>query len=439
MKKTTSYINILSLAIPAIISGLSEPLIGSTDLVLVGKNTSQGIAVVGIGGSAILSIIWILASFLSPISARVANLYGENGISEIRPLVSFLLQKIIIASVVITSSLYFLSHHIVAFYDSPEVNIRAASELYFQIRLIGLPFLLFSIFSFHVFRGLQNTVNALIVTLIGGGINLMLDFLLIKGLWVFPELGVQGAAVASTVSHMFMAFGCLLYLKKYKLLKRHTSKKMEIKPLLINSVNLFIRTVLLNACILIGNRITSKQGADFIETHTIMANIFIVIAYFLDGVAHATTAITGKLRGQQKTDKIKLVGFKGLLLNCFVTLIFLVFLSYNENSLLSFYSSNSLITELFSPQKNIFLVTIFLGCIAFTFDGIYIGLENTPFLRNTLIISTCIGYFPVLLLTQDYSLHGVWIALLCWMFLRAIIPLVHFLKYYVLPSGNFLK
>ena len=80
LKNSTPYINILKLAVPAIVSGIAEPLIGSTDLVLVGKNTLNGIAVVGIGGSAILSIIWVLASFLSPLSARAAHLYGKDGI-----------------------------------------------------------------------------------------------------------------------------------------------------------------------------------------------------------------------------------------------------------------------------------------------------------------------------------------------------------------------
>jgi MATE family multidrug resistance protein len=427
MNKPVSYKNILTLAIPAIISGISEPLIGSTDLVLVGKNTVNGIAVVGIGGSAILSVIWIFSSLLSPISARVAHLFGANKIDQLHTLINFLLSRLVIFSVVIALFLFFLAEPIIAFYDSSDSQISEIAKLYFQIRLIGLPFFLVSVFCFQVFRGLQNTMIALIVTLVAGMVNLVFDFILIKGLFGFPEMGALGAAVASLLSNVVMAIGALIYFYRFQLFQNKTKTTIYLSVLFTNSFNLFLRTILLNACILIGNRITTKQGGNFIELHTILANVFIIIAYFLDGIAHAATALIGKLKGEGDLLGIRNVAFKSLLLNTTIAAFFTAFVYFFSAMVLSFYTPKEAILGLFVEERDLFLATVFIGSIAFTFDGIYIGLEKTIFLRNVLVVATLVGYFPVLLLTNDYTLHGVWVALLVWIVFRSGIPFIHFL------------
>ena len=427
MPKTVTYKNILALALPAIVSGISEPLIGSTDLILVGKNTVNGIAVVGIGGSAILSVIWVFSSLLSPISARVAHLFGEHKIDQLHTLVNYLLKRLVIFSIVIVGVLFLLSEQIIAFYESSDTDISQLARSYFELRLIGLPFLLFSIFCFQVFRGLQNTVIALVVTLAAGGVNLVFDFILIKGLFGFPEMGVLGAAVASSLSNVVMAIGSFIYFYRFNLFQIKLKTTIYLKSLFSNSFNLFLRTILLNVCLLIGNRITTKQGGDYIEVHTIMANIFIIIAYFLDGIAHSATALIGKYKGQGDYFEIRKIAFKSLLLNTITTIFFISLIYVFSSIVLSFYSPKEHILNLFLNERGLFLATVFVGSLAFTLDGVYIGLEDAVFLRNVLIIATVVGYFPVLLITGDYSLHGVWMALLAWIVFRSGIPFAHFL------------
>jgi Na+-driven multidrug efflux pump len=94
---------------------------------------------------------------------------------------------------------------------------------------------------------------------------------------------------------------------------------------------------------------------------------------------------------------------------------------------LSFYTPKEAIVNLFIQERGLFLATVFIGSLAFTFDGIYIGLEKTVFLRNVLVIATVLGYFPVLIFSNDYTLHGVWVALLVWIIFRSGIPFIHFL------------
>ena len=77
------------LAIPAIISGIAEPLLSITDTAIVGNidlNPTEALAAVGIAGSFISAIVWILAQTRSAISAIIAQYYGADNLKDIQQL-----------------------------------------------------------------------------------------------------------------------------------------------------------------------------------------------------------------------------------------------------------------------------------------------------------------------------------------------------------------
>ncbi|MCK5638293.1 MAG: MATE family efflux transporter, partial [Flavobacteriaceae bacterium] len=81
-----SFKEINKLAIPAIISGIAEPLLSITDTAIVGNikiNSVEALAAVGIAGSFISAIVWILAQTRSAISAIIAQYLGANKIKNI--------------------------------------------------------------------------------------------------------------------------------------------------------------------------------------------------------------------------------------------------------------------------------------------------------------------------------------------------------------------
>ena len=79
------------LAVPAIISGIAEPLLSLTDTAIVGnmaENSVMGLAAVGIAGSFISALVWILAQSRSAISAIIAGALGAGKLDEVRTLPS---------------------------------------------------------------------------------------------------------------------------------------------------------------------------------------------------------------------------------------------------------------------------------------------------------------------------------------------------------------
>ena len=102
-KKTNiSFRAINKLAIPAIISGIAEPLLSITDTAIVGNiqgHSTEALAAVGIAGSFISALVWILAQTRSAISAIVGKYLGAKKLEEIASLPAHIIGINIVLSI----------------------------------------------------------------------------------------------------------------------------------------------------------------------------------------------------------------------------------------------------------------------------------------------------------------------------------------------------
>jgi putative MATE family efflux protein len=100
-----------------------------------------------------------------------------------------------------------LAPWILSLMRAPEELILPAT-LYLRIFILGLPFMAFSLAYASVMRALGDTITAVLIGVATNVLNLVLDPLLILGLWRFPRMGIQGAALASAFCQVVGALGC---------------------------------------------------------------------------------------------------------------------------------------------------------------------------------------------------------------------------------------
>jgi len=203
-----SFRQINKLAIPAIISGIAEPLLSITDTAIVGNvqvNPTEALAAVGIAGSFISAIVWILAQTRSAISAIVAQYLGARKLDQIHNLPA----QIIYINLLLSLSIYVLTvlftRQIFELYNASGL-ILDHSVSYYRIRALGLPLTLFVFSIFGVFRGLQNTFWPMVISILGAALNIALDFALVFGIeGLLEPMHVEGAAWASLIAQAVMA------------------------------------------------------------------------------------------------------------------------------------------------------------------------------------------------------------------------------------------
>ena len=437
-----SFKQINKLAIPAIISGIAEPLLSITDTAIVGNinvNPIEALAAVGIAGSFISAIVWILAQTRSAISAVIAQYFGADRLKEISQLPAQIIAINVALSLFIYVITVFFVENIFELYNASGL-ILEKSVSYYKIRAIGLPFTLFVFSVFGVFRGLQNTFWPMVISIVGASLNIVLDFALVFGVEDYiPAMHVEGAAWASVIAQGVMTLlSLILLLKKTPFsLKLYFPMHPEIKRLLSLSMNLIIRAISLNIALYLANAYATKYGAHYIAAQTIAFQIWLFFAFFIDGYASVGNIMSGKFKGQKDYPRIWRLSQQ---LNKYTIIIAVLlggvcFVLYNDIGLM--FSKEQDVLSLF---YNIFWIVIIMqpvNAIAFVFDGIFKGLAEAVILRNTLLASTFLGFIPTLLIGDyfDLKLYAIWIAFFVWMLMRAGILLIIFNKRF-LPYGT---
>jgi len=433
MSSKVSLKDINKIAIPAIIAGIAEPLISLTDIAIIGNvkiNPVEALAAVGLVGSFLSAIIWILAQTKTAISALVSQHLGAKRLHAVKTLVPQTIALNFLLSLLIYAVTALLAEYIFRLYQADGLILSYAKS-YYRIRALGFPLTLVTFAIFGVFRGLQNTAWAMRCSLTGGAVNVVFTYILVYGIdGVFEGLHLTGAAIASLFAQLVMLIMALHYFFKKTPFYLKLSFKINplLKPLVKMSLNLFLRTLSLNIAIYVANAYATGYGNNYIAAQSILMNIWLFFSFFIDGFANAGNAIGGKLLGEKNYKSLWYLSIDISKYAIVVAglLILICSLLYQPIGLI--FNKNQDVLNLF---YQVFWVVLFMqpvNALAFVFDGIFKGLGEAKFLRNILLIATFLGFIPTLLLTDYFGLklYAIWIAFFIWMLIRSLTLILKF-------------
>ncbi len=442
MKTEISFRQINKLAIPALISGVSEPILSLTDAAIVGNidiNATESLAAVGIVTTFLSMLIWVLGQTRSAISSLVSQYLGANNLEAIKSLPAQAIFIITSLSVLIILATYPFAESIFKLYNASDLILDYSVD-YYKIRVFGFPFTLFTIAIFGTFRGLQNTYYPMLIAIIGTIVNIVFDFALVYGIEGFiPAMHIKGAAYASVFAQLIMALLSVYYLlKKTNISLRFTLPfNKEMKNFTLMILNLFIRTIALNVTLYYAIAFSTSYGKQYIAAYTIAINLWFLGAFIVDGYASAGNILSGKLYGQKNYKALvqlsnKLIKY-GLFLGVVIAII---------GSLL-YYPIGNLFTndpEVLDQFYTVFWIVLAMQpfcALAFIFDGVFKGLGKMKYLRNVLLFSTFIIFVPLLfwLDSLDYKLYAIFIAITFWIIARGV-PLIIKFRQQFLPLSQ---
>jgi len=422
------------LAVPAIISGIAEPLISLVDTACVGQlDDPTMLGAVGIGSSFFLLVLWVLAQTRSAVLAVVARYYGEQRLDAIQGLVPLAVWTNFGLGLCFLGITYPFAENIFEAYNASGRQLELTCD-YFRIRCFGFPISLAVYALTGAFRGLQNLKWSMYISLIGAGINLVLNPLLIFGYGPFPAMGIEGSAVASVIAQVAMLIACIVVVRTRTSFQLWPSswRHPEFIPLMRNSGQLFARTIALNVCYYLGNRYATGYGESYIAAHSIAMQIWLFSAFFIDGYAAAGSVVTGRLMGERNWRDLHRVAWQvvrmSVTIGAGLAIIYFVVYRYIGG----LFTQDQIVLDLLGGVLWMVVLTQPINAVAFAFDGIYKGLGNGKILRNVLLISTFGAFVPIAWGADalGWHLHAIWAAFLAWMIVRGLLLSLHFEKNY---------
>jgi len=430
--------HINKLAIPALIAGVSEPILSLTDAAIVGNinvNATESLAAVGIVTTFLSMLIWVLGQTRSAISSIVSQYLGADKLEQVKNLPGQAIFIITSLSVLIIVSTFPFAETIFKLYNASDLILNYSVD-YYKIRVFGFPFTLFTIAIFGAFRGLQNTFYPMIIAIIGTISNIILDVILVYGIeGLIQPLNIKGAAYASVVAQILMAFFAAFFLLKKTTipLKLNFPFNKEIKRFILMILNLFVRTIALNVTLYYASAFATSYGKQYIAAYTIAINLWFLGAFIIDGYASAGNILSGKLFGAKAYKTLLQLSNKLIKYGIIVGIVIAVVGGILYFPLGKLFTKDP---EVLAEFYNIFWIVLAmqpLCALAFIFDGMFKGLGKMKLLRNVLLFSTGFVFIPILfwLDSLNYKLYAIFIAITFWIIARGIPLIIKFRRIFI--------
>ena len=419
----------LKLAYPVMIGMLGHTFVQFIDNVMVGQLGTAELAAISLGNSFVFIAMSIGIGFSQAITPLIAEADGAKKDNDISGIFehSFLICLIL---GLILFTVVFLNRNLLYSMNQPIEVVKLASPYLFWVS-----FSLISIVTFQSFRqfadGLSFTKAAMYSTLLGNVINVILNFFLIFGLWIFPKLGVEGAAIGTLISRICMLIFIVVYLKLHKKLskyiKRFFPSKVQIQRLkkiiylgLPSALHSFFEVAFFISAVWMAGIIgKNSQAANQIALN--LASMTYMVAL---GVGVAAMIRVGNQRGTMNFIKLREVALSTLLLiiiiDIFFCIIFLIFNDYLPLLYLDLGDSNNLtdVNEVIELASKLLIIAgvfqLFDGIQAVVLGALR-GMQDVN--KPALIIFLSYGLigFPTSYFLGFYtklSVVGIWIGLM---------------------------
>lgn len=321
MKKIISYLSskktilamIITMSLPAIMEMGLNTMLGVSDTIMISRFIGkEALASVGFANQIVFTLIFIFSAFNTGAVALISRAFGEKNIIKLKNIATQNVTLNLFIGVIIMGVGFLFNDSVFKIFDVSE-QVYNDSVSYFNIIMIGfLP--MFLSFSFAAtLRGTGNTLTPMIITGVSNVINIFGNYVLILGIGPFPELGIEGAAWATSGSRYIALFLYIfvIYIKKSNLqLKlRFVFEKDIIKPLWDISLPGAIEQALMQFSFVALGVIISKLDTVAEATFRILIQIESLSFMPAVGMSIATATLVGKSLGEKDPDKAVEVGY----------------------------------------------------------------------------------------------------------------------------------
>ncbi|RYV03317.1 MATE family efflux transporter [Shewanella sp. OPT22] len=412
-----------SLAIPIIISNISVPLIGLIDTAMIGHlSAAYYLGGVALGSTIISMISWLLGFLRMSTTGLTAQASGKNDHNDsFKVLIQSSALALILACIVLILQTPILNSAL-WFADASKEVIFYCKQ-YIEIRIWSLPFVLVNMVMLGWLLGQKLPKVAMWQVIIANVINLLLDIWFI----IILDWKVEGAAWASLIADMTaFVVALIVVLKQCSKLphmvilnwKATLFKAGYIKLISLNT-NIFIRSLCLQLTLAFMTFYAAKHGDNVLAANAILLNLLLLISYGLDGIAYYAEVEVGNAYSQKKWQRLNNTVWMAWFWSGAVAALFaLIFFSHGDLFIEMMTNVNAVID---SAKAHLFWLALMplWAYSSYLFDGVFIGASKGSQMRNSMLFSTIVIFFPTWYLLQDYDNHALWAALSAFMFSRS--------------------
>ncbi len=422
---------------------LGHTLIGIVDNIMVGKLGSTDLAAVSLGNSFIFIAMSLGIGFSTAITPLIAEADAEKDEKKIRStfhhglLLCTVLGVALFALIVLVKPIMLLMHQ-------PKEVVEMAYPYIDWVAFSLIPVIIYQGYK-QFADGLSRTKYSMYAIFMANVVHIFFNYVLIYGVWVFPKLGILGAALGTVISRIMMVVFMhymLKYDKSIKLYFKNFSFREIKKSVLKKIINLgtpsamqmlFEVSLFTGAIWLSGSIGKTSQAANQIA-------LTLATMTFMFAMGLSVTAMIRISNQKGLKDYVNLIVVAksiyllAVIIEIVFAILFIVFHNYLPPLFLNIENTQQAVDniEVIQIASNLLLVAaVFQIC-----DGLQVvvlaalrGLQDVKYPMYITFIAYWLVGFPIsvyLGLFTELKATGIWIGLLSGLTVAAILLYLRF-------------
>lgn len=416
------------------IGHLGHILVGLADNIMVGRLGAAPLAAVSLGNSFVYIAFSLGIGFSLAITPLIAEADGEGDIEKGR---NYFQHGLILCTVLGLSMflMLVLATPILHYMNQPAEVVELAIPYLNIVALSMIPLMIFQAFK-QFTDGLSQTKYGMHATLIANVVNVVLNFLLIYGIWIFPRLEVKGAALGTLFSRFAMMIFIIAIMNskdKFKVYFKRLDFSEIKRSILSKIINLGFPTAMqmlfevgiFTAAIWLAGTIgTIDQAANQIALNLSSMTFMIAV-----GLGVTATIRVGNQKGLKNFSNLRRISFS-IFLQVFIIEFFFA---------IGFILLKDLLPWIYIDNMEVVTTAASLLLIAGLFqlsDGFQVvvlgalrGLQDVKIPTFLTFIAYWVVGFPISYIlgkTLNWGSQGIWIGLLAGLTTSAVLLYVRF-------------
>ena len=413
------YIDIFKLSMPIMIGSAVQNIITLTDAFFLGRVGQTEFAAIGLVGIFYLMITTIGYNFSKAGQIMIARRVGEGDFRAIGKITHNMMAFALFLALLMFLGMQYLAPSMFEYFiEKP--NILAACKEYLYARSYGVFFSYIGVTMVALYTGVARTSIIIYNSVVLGTLNALLNHALIFGNFGFPQLGMAGAAWASTLSEVAAFVVFLLYVVKDREARTYGLFKMpSVDFALIKSQIALSLPIVFQSVVGVGSWqvfffIIEDMDADgtALAVSNLIRTVYLVLMIPCWGFSSGINTIVSNLIGKNQQDLVLKSIHKTAILCFVVTMVCASMLFIAPEFVLQIGTDDAALIQ----QSQALFGVLVLILISFSVGAVYFnGMVGTGATQQSLWLQTgcCIFYLAYIVVSVewfDVSLSVAWLA-----------------------------
>ncbi len=350
--------NIYKITWPILVEMMFFTLLGTVDTLMLSRYSNTAVGSVGVSNQILFLFGMIVNVIALGIVVVAAQHLGAKQLQKAKDTVATGIASNFIIGVILSIFVITLGKQLLILIGTDDILLNDAVT-YIRIVGISLLFVALRVALSNGFRSFGKPKVVMIIMIIGNIVNIMVNAVLIYGLFGLPQLGVMGAAIGTLSSRILMTI--LLIVAAYKILDIKVFKIRininHLKKILFVGIPAATENLMWNIAQVFIITIVNNISVEALIARTYIYTILSFIYIFSFSFASGNAIIVGYYIGEEKPEKAYTQTLKALKIAFGLVIIITLSLNIFSKQVIGLFTDDDLIT---SMARSVLYIAIFL-------------------------------------------------------------------------------